>query len=483
MASSGPERGGPPRGVFWTVAGIVVAGGAVPVILYWWLVGRGATITPQRAKALLREPASAAVLVDVRPPKAFSTGHIDGAVGWPLEELLAAATPGELPAEFRDKTLLLVCDVGIASRRAAAHLAAIGVAEALNVRGGIQEWIRSTVEELGRQPRAWGKIPPWSPDVPVPKGEMFDRWRTAADEVVEFPFRRSPVFEQAVAVVAFFLIKPVYTLLSLLVAILLWRSRAPDLAALRWGMIFFFLGENACAVNYFVFRETSYLSEYLHSYGMLLCFGFTAYAFLEGVDRRILMLSDPERRCAALALCGRCVKYADVSCGLKQSFYLIIPVLIAVSLMLPLADWQDNSYNTLVFGQLYNYAHLRIYQLFENWYCAAAAILMFAVSLAILGLKRDDPIATAKIAFAAGIGPLGFGMLRMVLGGAYDQNRVWYLFWEEFTELLFILGICFVLWTFRRVHPRRAGMSPDALLPRLSADALPRESPRDAVEA
>jgi hypothetical protein len=38
----------------------------------------------------------------------------------------------------------------------------------------------------------------------------------------------------------------------------------------------------------------------------------------------------------------------------------------------------------------------------------------------------------------------------MVLGGAYDQNRVWYLFWEETTELLFIFAVCLVLWVFRR---------------------------------
>jgi hypothetical protein len=38
----------------------------------------------------------------------------------------------------------------------------------------------------------------------------------------------------------------------------------------------------------------------------------------------------------------------------------------------------------------------------------------------------------------------------MVLGGAYDQNRVWYLFWEETTELVFIAGVGIALWIFRR---------------------------------
>jgi len=284
----------------------------------------------------------------------------------------------------------------------------------------------------------------------VPKGEDFDRWRVAPDRVVELPFRPSPLFEQAVAVLAFFVVKPVYTLLALAVAIVLWKSRSPDLAALRWGMISFFLGENACAANYFLFKETSYLAEYLHSYGMLLCFGFTAYALLEGVDRRVLMLSPPDRRCAAMPLCTACVKHAEVPCGLKRTFYLLLPALVVLAWMLPTADWRDNAYNTAICGQLYNYAHLRVYQVFENWYCGAAAMLMFSASLAILLLKQRDPIGPAKVFLAAGAGPLGFGMLRMVLGGAYDDNRVWYLFWEETTELLFLLGICFVLWTFRQ---------------------------------
>ena len=124
--------------------------------------------------------------------------------------------------------------------------------------------------------------------------------------------------------------------------------------------------------------------------------------------------------------------------------------MIVLAMMLPTADWQDTSYNTLILEKPYNYAHLRVYQQFENWCCAAYAVLMFAASLGILAVGKDRAIARAKIALAAGLGPLGFGMLRMMLGGAYDQNRVWYLFWEETTELLFLLAVCFVLWTFRR---------------------------------
>ena len=121
-------------------------------------------------------------------------------------------------------------------------------------------------------------------------------------------------------------------------------------------------------------------------------------------------------------------------------FLLVIPILIFAALMVPTADWQDGSYNTYIFGRFYHYSHLRVFQQFENWYCPLAAVLCLAGSLAILLLPRGDAVARSKIPFAAGVGALSFGMLRMILGGAYDRNRVWYLFWEETTEFLFILG-------------------------------------------
>ena len=140
--------------------------------------------------------------------------------------------------------------------------------------------------------------------------------------------------------------------MSLAVIVVLWRSREPDLVALKWAMISFFIGENFCAANYFVFQEKSCLFEYLHSYGMLLCFGFAIYALFDGFDRRVLSLSHPDRRCAALSLCGKCIKHDDVPCGLKRIFYVLIPAVMVVAVMLPTADWQDTAYNTLVKSQV-----------------------------------------------------------------------------------------------------------------------------------
>lgn len=277
---------------------------------------------------------------------------------------------------------------------------------------------------------------------------------------------RTPRYEQWAAVVSGFGLKTTYSLLSLLWAIVLWRSKAADLVALRWGMIAFFLGENACAVNYLVFHETSYLFEYLHMIGMLVSFGLTAYAVLEGFDGRLLGLSDPDRRCAALPLCRRCAKVAVVPCGGKRVFLLVIPALVVIALMPWCADWHATSCNTRIFGSVYNYSHLLYRQAFELLYCPAAAMVLLTASLVILVAKRRDPLPLAKLTFAAAMGPLGFGFFRMVLASAYSQNLVWHNFWEETTELLFIVAVGFVLWTFRRgLFPTARASQPETPQP------------------
>lgn len=75
----------------------------------------------------------------------------------------------------------------------------------------------------------------------------------------------------------------------------------------------------------------------------------------------------------------------------------------------------------------------------------------------ILVFKKTNPLPLAKLFFAAGVGPLGFGMFRSVLTGMYNQDLVWFAFWEESTELVFVVGTCFLLWIFRhRLFEERA---------------------------
>ncbi|MDP6543479.1 MAG: hypothetical protein QGH60_05765 [Phycisphaerae bacterium] len=264
------------------------------------------------------------------------------------------------------------------------------------------------------------------------------------------PFHDATAFEQFLAVASGFGFKITYSLLSLILVIVLWRSRAADLVALRWAMIFFFIGENFCALNYALYADTSRLFELLHSYGMLLCFAFTTYAIIEGVDNRLIHLSGADDKCGALRLCGRCIKHADVPCGLRRVFYLVIVAMMILTGMGLTADFHDVSYNVEIYGATYNYSNPIVHQLYEIVYCPAAALVMFAASLVMLRFAGSDGLKPAKMAFAGGCGAMGFGALRMILAGAYSRRMVYFVFWEEATELLFIIGVCWILWIFRR---------------------------------
>lgn len=411
----------------WLFFSLIAVVGLVPPLVYWGVLGRVPTVTPPEARRMLRDDSGGAVLIDVRPAGEFDRRHVLGARNWPLEDILAIQGADELPSDFRGRSVLLLCNHGVASAFAARHLRGIDV-PAYNVRGGTSEWVHGTIGTAG---------------------EDFVCFEDAPGRFEPFPFHDAPLHEQLALVISGLVFKPIYTLLSLALVVVLWRSDAPDLVALRRAMIFFFLGENACAANYWFFDETSYLFEYLHGFGMMLCFGFTTYAFLEGLDRRVLLVSDAGRKCALLPLCGRCIKHSDVPCGVQRLLLLVIPACIVLAFMPITADWQTASYNSIAFGTLYNYSHPIVYQYFEWVYCPLIAVLLLSTSLGILLFKRDRPLPLAKAAFAAGADPLGFALFRVLVTGPYGQNLVWRNFWEECTELLFIAGVAYGLWLFR----------------------------------
>lgn len=273
---------------------------------------------------------------------------------------------------------------------------------------------------------------------------------TAAELLADgLPFRESTLLEQWAVVLTGYGVKPFYSVLSLVLVVILWRQKAADLAALRWALVAFFIGENFCAANYVIFNDRSYLCEYLHSLGMVLCFGLTTFALLEGVDHRLIEFSEPEAKCAALALCRRCIKYTDAPCGLKRTFLVTIPALMVVCAMPLCADFITTSYNSRVFGTFYNFAHPVVYQIYEIRYCPAVALVLFGASLAVLTMKKNEPVLWSKLFLAAGAGALGFSFFRLAFAQFYRDNLAWFTFWEEITELIFVAGAGLVLWIFR----------------------------------
>jgi rhodanese-related sulfurtransferase len=407
---------------------MIAVGGVLPPVAYWWLLGRVPTATPAQAKELLGQTGSTAVLVDMRAPAEFAASHLDGAENWPYESIMALSSRNAVPQPFAGKPLLLICNSGFHSALATRHLRDLSVPNVTNVRGGLEAWVA---------------------DAEVSCARGFCRLRAASGATSDLPFRESPKHEQWAALSIFWAIKPFYVLLSLALAAILWRAKSPDLVALRWGLLFFFAGEGFCSVNYLAFKDTSYLSEYLHSFGMVLSFGFVTFTLFEGLDRRIIKYSDPEQKCAALGLCRGCVKYTDVPCGLKRLFLYLAPAGLILSFLPLTAVPQVVSYNTRILWVFYNYSNPIVYQLFEIRWCPLLALLLFAIAFAILLFKKDDPVSPAKVFFAAATGYLGFSLFRLFLFAPFRDNMVWFIFWEEITELIYVCGVAFVLWTFR----------------------------------
>ena len=75
------------------------------------------------------------VVVDVREPKEYAAGHVPGAVSIPQAEL--ALRLEDLP---RDRDVLVVCEGGTRSVRAARFLKQVGFANVNNLVGGTSAW-------------------------------------------------------------------------------------------------------------------------------------------------------------------------------------------------------------------------------------------------------------------------------------------------------------------------------------------------------
>lgn len=89
------------------------------------------SVDPHDARSL---QADGALVVDVREPHEYASGHIPDAHPVPLGEL--SQRTSELP---RDRQLVLVCASGARSGVATQHLAGQGI-DAVNLDGGMMAW-------------------------------------------------------------------------------------------------------------------------------------------------------------------------------------------------------------------------------------------------------------------------------------------------------------------------------------------------------
>ena len=406
---------------------IAVLLGVIPLVIYWIILGNVPTVHPAAAlEALTHEPDGTA-LVDVRSQEAYQEKHVNGSYSLPLAQILEIRAVGALPPALQGKTLFVVCNGGVLSARAARYLTGLGIS-AFSVRGGIQDW-----------GRAW----PQFKDIPYSRYEL-------AGGVPQIPYRSMENSEQAAAAMAILWIKPTYMLLSAALSFILLSRKATDLRILGGALLVFLVGEVFCALNYLFFQDNSYFSEYMHSYSMAIAFGLFAYALLEGLDERLLHFSQADKQCALLPVCGPCVKYKPVRCGIRRIAQLVGIALLILAFIPLLSPFSDVAYNTNIFMVVHYYTRPFVHQWFEGIYSPITAIIL--VSLALLVMQLTPRITLhplARALFCLGAGFLGFGFFRVGLGMLYAENLVWATFWEELTELMFVGAVIYILWVFR----------------------------------
>ena len=384
------------------------------------------TVSPMQAKELLEKDPENAIILDVQDTDAYNQLHVQPSINIFYEDILENGLQDNQMNIMQSKKVVVVCDSGLASAAVTRDLRKNNI-EAFNVEGGIGAWIAQSDSALS--------------DTISFKTHKGDKW---------VPFREVPVHEQWLAVLTGYGVKPIYTILSFVIVVLLWIKKELELIALKYSMIFFFVGENFCAANYLIFNHESYLFEYLHSLGMVLSFGCFAYALFEGIDTYVFHYSDKNKKCVLLGLCVQCIKYEEAPCALKRSFIFMSFATCVVALMPLFAELKMVSYNTIIWETPYNYSHPVVYQLFEIRYLPFVASIGFALTALLLLFKKPDPMPMAKVLFSIAVGAAGFSFFRFVLFHGYQDDLVWMEFWEEITEFVFIAGVLFVLWQFRQ---------------------------------
>jgi rhodanese-related sulfurtransferase len=117
----------------WLVAVALISGGA---LLMPVLQRRGQKVSLLQATQLINQGKT--VIVDVRDAAEFATGHIRDSKNIPLNELPQRIN--ELD-KFKSKSVIVLCQSGVRSSKAAMQLKKAGFNEVFSLNGGLAAWL------------------------------------------------------------------------------------------------------------------------------------------------------------------------------------------------------------------------------------------------------------------------------------------------------------------------------------------------------
>jgi len=108
-------------------------------MLLWPYVRRatgGPSVSPSQATQLINR--EDAMLIDVREPGEYGAGHILGAKNVPMSRVDTGGA--DIAGKRKDRPVILYCDSGNRSAKAAAVLRGQGYTRVLNLSGGTGAW-------------------------------------------------------------------------------------------------------------------------------------------------------------------------------------------------------------------------------------------------------------------------------------------------------------------------------------------------------
>jgi rhodanese-related sulfurtransferase len=361
------------------------------------------------------------LVLDVRKIQNYRTGHIAGAIPLDMRDIADYLDTTDLPHR---QTIVTVCSSGWESQIAAAGIMARGYRNVYNLTGGINRW-----KQLG-----------------YPVHPASDK--AVADKTLKPPIIKISLLSQVAMTVAAFVVKPAYIVMAFLVIWMLRHKKSRDLVLLRYAMVVFFIGENACTLNYLAASNASVWLEFLHGLGMVGMFFFLFWGLILFFDQRVIHYLDPERPCAFKRHCGHCWKKEDVSCGLHRLANYLLPALAFVALIpvtMPLRPfriimpvfssdvlWLKDFWNLLV--------EFRIYPML--------GALGFITTLYWTHKGRDH-LPKAQLPFCLALGFTSYSLFRFGLLLTFSENQAWADWWEESTEFIMVFMLLLFLVVFK----------------------------------
>jgi rhodanese-related sulfurtransferase len=115
---------------------VAFVSGAMLMWPYVRRFGGGPSVSAAQATQLINR--EDALVLDVRDPGEFGTGHILGAKNVPLSRIGAAGS--EIAAKRKEKPVIVYCDTGNRAGKAAAALRTQGFSRVLSLSGGLGAW-------------------------------------------------------------------------------------------------------------------------------------------------------------------------------------------------------------------------------------------------------------------------------------------------------------------------------------------------------